>query len=81
MFSYKPPVVFHTVLEKAAVESQLNQGKAGFELTAESLLGVFMQPPANPDVSLCIPTLQMARAIHSLSFAMKGRRREDFWHV
>lgn len=58
--------------------SQLNQGKASFELTAESFLGVFMQFPAHPDVALCIPTLQMARAIHSLSCVMKGRKERGF---
>lgn len=38
MFSYKAPAVLHTILAKTVILSQPIQGKAGFELTAESLL-------------------------------------------
>lgn len=78
MYSYRAPAVLHTTLAKTVIVSQPIQGKAGFELTSEGLLWVFMWTPAHPDVALFIPTLQMVRAIHSLSCVMKGRKERGF---
>lgn len=74
MFSYKAPTLLHTILAKPVISSQLIQGKVGFQLTAWGLLWVFMWSPAHPDAALFIPSLQTARAIHSLSCVMKGRK-------
>lgn len=78
MFSCKAQTLLHTILAKTVVLSPHTQGKTGFKLTAWGLLWAFMWSPAHPDVAPFIPTLQMARAIHSLSCVMKGRKEKGF---